>query len=385
MNEAKRKTVKQMKEIFRKNHILGILKRFESEKTPLDIFLSDYFRKNKSVGSKDRKFIAETIYRLIRWMGLIDYFIEKPITWEKRIDVLQILDIDKVQKDPNIPSHIKVSFPKKYFDLIEKDYGENKTLKFCFVSNHEAPTAIRANLLRISRDDLFLRFKEKYDVSKCKDSAQGIRFHKKINFYSIGEFREGLFEMQDEGSQLIADLLSPKNNAQVLDYCAGAGGKTLAFAHKMKGKGQIYLHDIRPKALIEAKKRLKRAGVQNIQIIFPHEKEKLKQEQMDWVLLDVPCSGSGTLRRNPDMKWKFEASMLEELIEKQRAILDEALPFLKTGGSIVYATCSIFPDENDRQIEFFLKKYPLKLIKKVFWLPEMNEKDGFFGAVLEKI
>ncbi len=120
------------------------------------------------------------------------------------------------------------------------------------------------------------------------------------------EFKQGLFEVQDEGSQLIANLMDPTPGDQVMDYCAGSGGKTLAFAPKMQHRGQIYLHDIRPWALDEARKRLKRAGIQNAQVVLPEDPKLNKlRGKMDWVLVDAPCTGSGTFRRNPDMKWKF--------------------------------------------------------------------------------
>lgn len=373
-----------MKQNFRQNHLLKILEKFEKEKLPLDVFLSFYFRANKSIGSKDRKFIAESIYKLIRWAGLVDYYCQKPLTWEKRLDTFKNLDLDKAQKEAPAP-HIKVSFPKRYFDLIKLDYGEEKALQICLDSNTEAPTTIRTNPLKISRDELFEILQKKYEVSKCKESDLGIIFHKKINFFASEEFKKGFFEVQDEGSQLIAKLILPKPNSHVLDYCAGSGGKTLSFAHLMQGKGQIYLHDIRPHALLEAKKRLKRAGIHNAQIILPDEKfGKLQKLDIDWILLDVPCSGSGTLRRNPDMKWRFNTDTLNELIEKQRNIFDEAITFLKPKGSIVYSTCSIFSAENEAQIEYFLKRYPLELKKRISWLPKKGEKDGFFGAVLEK-
>lgn len=375
-----------MKEIFRNNHLRQILMTFEKENIPLDIFLSNYFRKNKAIGSKDRKIIAQTTYFIIRWKGLIDFYTPSPITWEKRILTSQNLNLELAQTNQSLPEHVRVSFPKKYFDKIKESHGQTKALEISLSSNTEAPTTIRANSLKITRDNLFAILKEKYDVSKCKDSKDGIIFHKKINFFASEEFKKGFFEVQDEGSQLIADLLNPTPNSLVLDYCAGSGGKTLAFAHKMKNKGQIFLHDVRGSVLLEAKKRLKRAGIQNAQIVTHEEiEQKIPFESMDWILLDVPCSGSGTLRRNPDMKWKFDLQSLSELIDKQKNIFNEGIKFLKTKGHIIYSTCSIFKDENEKQIEYFLNNYPLKLIKTVSWLPEINNKDGFFGAIFKKI
>jgi len=195
-----------------------------------------------------------------------------------------------------------------------------------------------------------------------------------------------LFEVQDEGSQLIADLIEATPRDHVLDYCAGSGGKTLAFAPKMQHKGQIYLHDVRLPALMEAKKRLCRAGIQNAQILLPDDnsKKKLLKKSMDWVLVDVPCSGTGTLRRNPDMKWNFQPDTIEKLIDKQQQIFEEALPFLHPQGSIVYATCSILPQENEEQIAYFIKKFKMKIVNAPFRsTPLSNGMDGFFGAVLK--
>jgi 16S rRNA C967 or C1407 C5-methylase (RsmB/RsmF family) len=203
-------------------------------------------------------------------------------------------------------------------------------------------------------------------------------FHQKINFAELPEFQEGLFEIQDEASQLISMLVEATPKQQVLDYCAGSGGKTLAFAPLLKNSGQIYLHDIRPQILLKAKKRLCRAGIQNVQFCLPKHKKS-----MDWVLVDAPCTGSGTLRRNPDMKWKFDSSLLNRLVAEQRQIFEQALEYLKPSGKIVYATCSLFPQENQDQIQYFQEKFGLKLAKEVFQsFPEKNGMDGFFAAVL---
>jgi 16S rRNA C967 or C1407 C5-methylase (RsmB/RsmF family) len=195
-----------------------------------------------------------------------------------------------------------------------------------------------------------------------------------------------LFEVQDEASQLIADLVAAVPGDHVLDFCAGSGGKSLAIAPRMGCKGQLYLHDVRPAVLREAKKRLYRAGIQNAQIL-PHDashKRSLK-EVMDWVLVDAPCTGTGTLRRNPDMKWKFEESTLNRLIDEQRSIFREALNFVKPKGKIVYATCSVLPMENEWQAEFFEQNFGLKRLEPSFSSsPKKGGMDGFFGVVFTK-
>jgi len=371
-----------MQNSFRKHHFLIILKEFNNKNIPLDAFLRNYFKKNKSLGSKDRKEICENLYKLIRWKGLIDLLCIPPVTWEKRIEKLKNFDFKKYLSDESIPIHIRLSFPKIYFEKLKESYNQKKALDFCLTSNETAPTTIRCNPIKTTRDFLFDQLKQKYDIQKCKQSFLGIIFNKKINFFATEEFKKGLFEIQDEASQIVANLINPKPKDHVLDYCAGSGGKTLAFAYKMQKTGQIYLHDIRDFILKEAKKRLKRAGIENFQIKTLENLKKLNK-QMDWIILDVPCSGSGTLRRNPDMKWKFQLSNLQNLIHLQKKIFDDAIKFLKKNGKIVYITCSIFPEENENQINFFIKKYNLKIENNFFSFPKKKSHDGFFGCVLK--
>jgi 16S rRNA C967 or C1407 C5-methylase (RsmB/RsmF family) len=205
------------------------------------------------------------------------------------------------------------------------------------------------------------------------------------SLFALPEFKAGLFEVQDEASQIVAAQVNAFPGTHVLDYCCGAGGKALAIAPSMQGKGQMYLHDIRTQIFAEAKKRLKRAGIQNAQFILPNDKKKKFIGKMDWVLADVPCSGSGTLRRNPDMKWRFQASDIEELVQKQREIFEKALSFVKHKGHIVYATCSILPEENEQQVDFFLKHFPVRLVKEPFQsFPRKGKMDGFYAATLQK-
>lgn len=211
---------------------------------------------------------------------------------------------------------------------------------------------MRANTLRTTRLDLLKKFKEMgWWVEPTKFAPNGIRFIRppEGNLFKLVEFKKGHFEVQDEASQLLAMRVDAKPKQTILDYCAGSGGKTLAFAPFMHNSGQIYLHDIRKSVEIQAKQRLRRAGVQNAQ--FHHDKmrlRKLLKGRCDWVLLDVPCSGSGVLRRNPDLKWKFSSERLEEMRKVQELILDESRWFMKSDGSskLVYCTCSILPEEN---------------------------------------
>ncbi len=372
-----------MRHSFREHHLFSILNSFAPRGLPLDVYMSQYFRAHTAVGSKDRKWISDTVYGMTRWRGLLDYFCVDTPSWEKRYQLY--LQMHTLNTEA-LPPHIRVSFPKIYFQQLEKHYGEKIASSLCLVSNEQAPVTLRVNTLKISREELFQKWKDQYSISYCPTSDVGLVFQHKLNFFAMEEFKNGLFEIQDEGSQRVAALVGAKPGDHILDYCAGSGGKTLAFAPATQGKGQIYLHDIRRQALEEAKKRLKRAGVQNAQIFYPDDpKTSLLKKKMDWVLVDAPCSGSGTLRRNPDMKWKFELEMIPRLASEQREIFKKALEFLKDDGKIVYATCSVFPEENQDQIRYFQETFNLSLAGDLFFtFPQSKGMDGFFGAILKK-
>lgn len=375
-----------MAKSFREHHLLTLLGCFSSQNLPLDAALKKYFSAHHAIGAKDRKFISETIYAMIRWQGLIDYFCPPPVFWEKRYQLFMQNTWTKGKNDPSVPAHVRVSFPKSFFQMLSTQYGENKALEICALCNEQAPITVRINPSKTTREDLLNKWRSEFSVKSTSISKWGIVFEKRINFYELPEFKNGLFEVQDEASQLIADLIEVKEGERVLDFCAGAGGKTLAFAHKMNHKGQIYLHDIRAFALAEAKKRLRRAGIQNAQTLLSTSSEKKQlKNKMDWVLVDAPCSGSGTIRRNPDLKWKFDPSNLPGLINDQRKIFGEAIEYLSPKGRIVYATCSILHEENEQQLQYFEDKFKLKRVKAPFQsLPAKGEMDGFFGAVFER-
>ena len=375
-----------MSKYFRDFHLMRLLKGFSTQGLPLDLFIRNYIKANKSIGSHDRRFLAETIYTIFRWLGLIDYLCGKKHSWEERYEIFKTLDTTTAHKNPALPPHVAVSFPKGLYDLIKSGLGEAKTKEFCLISNTQAPTTLRINPLKTDRQSLMNLWEGTYEVRACTQSPLGIIFKKRENFFGMDEFKQGLFEMQDEGSQLVAFLVDAQPGQQVLDFCSGSGGKTLAFAQRLDSTGQIYLHDIRPHSLVEAKKRLKRAGIQNAQILqHDDKKKKTLKNTMDWVLVDAPCTGSGTLRRNPDMKWRFDPQTIVKIQEEQRVIFAEALEFVTPGGKIVYATCSILPHENTDQMTHFLHNHSIKLVGSPLEIsPTIDGMDGFFGAVFEK-
>ncbi len=370
-----------MKHPFREHHLLQILSLFEGETLPLDVFLRNYFRVHTAVGSKDRKEICETLYTIVRWHALLETGGEFPLQPEP----LQ-KHLSRLKHNPALPEHVQVSFPEPFYQTLVSSLGREKALEFCHVANTEAPTTIRVNTLLTSREALLEKWRGVYAVSPCIHSPVGIRFEQKINFFSLEEFKAGHFEVQDEASQLIADLVAIQPGERFLDYCSGSGGKSLSVATKLQHKGQLFLHDIRPSVLLEARGRLKRAHIQNAQPLPADSPNKQRiKGKMDWVLVDAPCSGTGTLRRNPDMKWKWDPEALPRLVQLQRLLVQEALSYVKPGGHLVYATCSVMPQENEEQMTHFLSHLPLELAHPPFSsFPQYGAMDGFFGVVFKK-
>jgi len=362
-------------------HLLQALGRFENQYLPLDLFLRHYFKAHHQLGAKDRRTISDAIYGMFRWKLLLDHLIGPTTTWEKRYHIYQQFQPTNYLSVNAIPLHIRLSFPKDFFDLLLHAYGEQRAIYLATVLNTAAPTTIRINPAKTTREEMLESFSKEHKVYPCKMAPYGITFEKRSALYATSAYKQGLFEVQDEASQLVCELIECSGTEQILDYCAGAGGKTLGFAHKTKGR--IYLHDIRPQALLQAKKRLQRAGVENVHFLQPLMGQL--KEKMDVVLVDVPCSGSGTLRRHPEQKWKFCLENLQKQIKEQRDIFSQALGYLKPGGKIIYATCSIFKEENENQIAYFLQKHPVTMTKAPFCShPSMGGMDGFFAATLKK-
>lgn len=371
---------------FREHHLLQLLEQYEQDSLPLDLFMRNYFHAHKALGSKDRGFIAETTYALVRWKGFLDFLANPEPSWEKRLAIFLSERFEQAKLSPKIPLYIRVSCPKFLFDKLVEAYGLEQAAELSLINNTAAPTSVRVNALKTTREALLEQWSSMYEVIPCREAPYGITFQRRINFYELPEFKQGLFEVQDEGSQLVAALVQAEPGQQVFDYCAGAGGKTLAFAPQMRNLGQIHLHDVRKHALEDCRKRLRRAGIQNAQLVFQDEsKLKKLKKRMDWVLVDAPCTGTGTLRRNPDMKWKFDEAMLKRLVSQQRVIFEKALSFMKADGRIVYATCSLLKEENEEQVEHFLQTYQLELSQPSFkCLPSLKGMDGFFASVFKR-
>jgi 16S rRNA C967 or C1407 C5-methylase (RsmB/RsmF family) len=360
---------------FRRRHTLALLEHLTGSRLPLDTALSNYFRAHKAIGSKDRLAISTAIYTLVRWQGALDSALSQPITWEKRLDAYATTDLQTIIQNDQLPMHVRCSFSKVLFEKMAAEYGKEKAFEICLVLNERAPLTLRVNTSKTTRSAL------KADLPIKLHNAPfptALFVEGRANLFQFPQFKAGLFECQDMGSQQMAALVKAKPGDHVLDMCSGSGGKTLAIAPLLEGKGQIYLHDIRPRALAQAKQRLKRAGITNAKIC-----PKLPNQKMDHILVDAPCSGTGTLRRNPDLKWKFSEEMLHTLVATQREILLNALTYLKPGGHLIYVTCSLLSEENQSQVEFLKEKTALKHIESVQLLPTSGSHDGFFGAVFK--
>lgn len=371
---------------FRQFHLLELLNSYQSDRGPIDRFVHIYFRHHRALGSKDRAYIAQEVYRAIRFGKLLDHFCTKPSDWSKRLSLLQTSDIENLQK--KCPDNLEIcqSIPAPLFSLLKANFDKATLHEQCRLINSNAPISLRVNALKGSREELLKQLPREFEAHLSLHAPCGIVLKKRESLFSLESFRSGWFELQDEGSQLIAEKIEAKPGDWVIDLCAGSGGKSLALAPRLEGKGQMFLGDIRPKALVEAKVRLKRAGVQNAQTLTSdHPTWRRLKTSADWVLTDVPCSGTGTLRRNPDMKEKIDESSIARLIALQREIVKKAIAFLKPGGRICYATCSLLKVENQSQVDYFCSHYNLELCLPIFQtLIVENGPDGFFAAVMKK-
>jgi 16S rRNA (cytosine967-C5)-methyltransferase len=263
--------------------------------------------------------------------------------------------------------------------------------------NQTAPVVLRANRLKISalalqkslaQEGVETRIWQQTPDNPLLGTEEALVLQKRQNIFRQAAFQQGLFEVQDAGSQTIAPFLEAEAGMRLVDACAGAGGKTLHLAALMQNKGKIIALDTESWKLDELQKRAKRAGATLIETRPISSSKTIKRlyDSADRLLLDVPCSGLGVLRRNPDAKWKLKPELIDKIAQTQADILDKYTPICKVGGKLVYATCSILPSENEKQVQFFLEKHKEKfvLLKSQSLSPARNGTDGFFMALLER-
>lgn len=391
---------------------------------PADAVLRRYFREHPTLGAGDRSFIAEAVFGILRHKFFLECLVTNAtprallLSYLVKFQGVNLREFKSVISETEAkwlaeikavtlqsqPLSVQAEFPTWLFEKLQNVMAESKILALGRALQQPAPLDLRVNTMLTKRDEIL--------AALCQDGIQaeatpyspvGIRLTGKpaINRHRL--FLSGQIEVQDEGSQLLGYLLAPRRGEMIVDFCAGAGGKTLLLGALMRSSGRIYAFDTSEKRLNNLKPRLKRSGLSNLhpQLITNENDSKVKRlaGKIDRVLVDAPCSGLGTLRRNPDLKWRQSPQSIQELKQKQSAILTAAAKLLKPGGRLVYATCSLLPEENLEVVESFLSnhaRFSLEDCAKIFLqqkipidtgeflqlLPHQHGTDGFFAATL---
>jgi len=396
-----------------KNLVVAVIKildgtfnqNFYADKTIEKILKSD-----KRWGSRDRGFIAETSYEIIRWKRLYSQISETKSPYKygelwKMFSVWAVLkgiQLPNWKEFENTPTRrikgkfdslVKIrKFRESIPDWLDKtgcdELGENRWTSELSALNEKANVIIRANSLKINVNDLKKELqKEDIQVEKINGFPEALKLRERKNLFKTKAFQNGYFELQDASSQLVAPFLKAEKGMKICDVCAGAGGKTLHLSAITENKGQIIAMDIFKNKLFELKRRAKRNNAFNIETRLIENNKSIKRlhGKIDRLLIDAPCSGLGVLRRNPDSKWKLSQNFLDKIKDTQQEILKRYSPMLKENGKLVYATCSILPSENELQIKKFLKteqgkKFKVEDEKKIS--PAQSGFDGFYMARL---
>jgi 16S rRNA (cytosine967-C5)-methyltransferase len=356
------------------NGIANSLAQIFNENRYTDKVLEKLFKQNKQWGSRDRKFIAESVYDIVRHFRLLSHlaqsknnywFITSVYFVLKNIELPDWPEFKHVNKEMILAEYENTktdfglynSYPKELQDICISELGKEKWEKEALAMNHQAEVVLRANTLKTNVKELQKKLQAD-GIETDEMGGDALILRKRSNVFTNENFKQGLFEIQDWGSQQIVLFCKPEPKQIVIDACAGAGGKSLALAALMQNKGRIVSMDVAQWKLDELSKRAKRAGVFNLETKLIDKPEVIQglKEKSDLVLLDVPCSGLGVLKRNPDTKWKFTKTSFEKTKELQQQILNDYSTMVKPGGSLVYSTCSILPSENEEQVKQFLKK-----------------------------
>ena len=393
---------------------------------PADGALSRYFREHPKLGSRERGAIAEGVYSLLRNKAVYANFAETGTgPAMRRLTLLGLADavgadalgglseeetawlaraaqIDRT----GLPTALRSNLPQWLFDKLVERLGEAEAMRLADGLNQLAPLDLRVNALKTSREEVIEALAKAPILAESTPYApSALRVQKKPVLQNLQLFQDGAIEVQDEGSQLLAQIVGARRGEMVVDFCAGAGGKTLALGAFMRNTGRLYAFDVSEKRLAKLKPRLARSGLSNVHPVqIAHENDaKIKRlaGKIDRVLVDAPCSGLGTLRRNPDVKWRQNPQSVIELNDKQKSILSAAARMVKPGGRLVYATCSILDEENEDIVAQFLssnehfalvpmsevlaeQKIPLEMRDYLKLFPHLHQTDGFFAAVFER-
>lgn len=377
-----------------------------------DKVIQQLLKRDKRWGARDRAFVAETTYDIVRWKRLYAEIAEVKEPFDRE-NLWRMFSVWATLRGIKLPDwkyfedtptrKIKGRFDelskiRKYKESIpdwldalgEKELGNSLWTKEIAALNEQAEVILRVNTLKTTKEKLHAElFDLDIETEFLKDYPNALKLKERANVFQTEAFKNGLFEVQDASSQLVAEFLDVQPGLRVVDACAGAGGKTLHIASLMENKGQIIALDIYGNKLNELKRRAKRNGAFNIETRAIESTKVIKKlyDKVDRVLIDAPCSGLGVLRRNPDAKWKLEPEFIENIKKTQQEILQQYSRMVKVGGKLVYATCSILPSENQEQVDKFLKSdsgkdFTFVSEKKI--LAHQSGFDGFYMALLEK-
>jgi 16S rRNA (cytosine967-C5)-methyltransferase len=390
---------------------------------PADQVLSRYFRAHRQLGQRERAFVAESTFAALRHKrsleaaageatpaallvaALLRVFGHSARSLDGLADAGLLARV-RAARSEHMPPAVRADLPDWIWERLCAQHGADEALRIAQGLLAAAPLDLRVNLARSGRDEALAQLaKDGIEAAATPLSPAGIRLAGKpaINRHPL--FEDGLIEVQDEGSQLLAWLLAPRRGEMVADYCAGAGGKTLAIAMLMRGAGRVYAMDVSAKRLAALAPRAARAGVSSIHplVLSGDNDARVKRlaGKLDRVLVDAPCSGFGTLRRNPDLKWRHGAGAIDELAAKQLRILNSAARLVRPGGRLVYATCSILREENEAVVLAFLAAHPEMQVldcgellaaqqigtitgEQLRLWPHRQGTDGFFAAAFTK-
>jgi 16S rRNA (cytosine967-C5)-methyltransferase len=391
--------------------VIDSIKLIFNEGEYADKVVQKALKRDARWGARDRKFVAETIYEMVRWKRLYNEIAgtKSHYTTENVWKNFAVFAILKGYKLPDwnqlqdVPERrikgkfdelqkirvFKESIPDWLDELGVKELGEKHWSKEIEALNMQAEVILRTNTLRTNKVSLRKKLSEEGIETVFIDGyTDALKLVERANVFKTKCFADGLFEVQDASSQLVAEYLDVKPGMRVIDTCAGAGGKTLHLSALMENKGQIIATDIYESKLKKLKIRTRRAGAHNIttKVLDSSKVIKKMKNSADRVLIDAPCSGIGVLKRNPDSKWKLQPEFVENIIKTQAEILENYSQLVKVGGKMVYATCSILPSENEQQVKAFLKINPnFSIIKDHKVSPFKTGYDGFYMALLERI
>jgi 16S rRNA (cytosine967-C5)-methyltransferase len=413
---------------------IDLLALIEADPRPADAVANHFFRTRRFIGGGDRRAVSTLVWGVLRARRHLGWWLDychapqtprlllalqglftgqtpnkiamafcagrygpPPLTPEESA-VLEQLST-RTLEHPNMPEPVKFEIPDWILPKLRSQFGPTLSDEMAAM-NETAPLDLRVNLLKATREEAIAALaREGLRAEPTKYSPWGLRLANRQSITSGKAFQDGLVEIQDEGSQLIALAVGAEPGMRVADYCAGAGGKTLAIAMGMENKGHIVACDVSEPRLEGAIKRLRRAGVHNAERHLLTAGDKWVKRQagrFDRVLVDAPCTGTGTWRRNPDARTRLTETDLIELTQKQADILDTAQKLVKPGGKLIYATCSLLNDENEAQLEAFLSRTPgfkmvplqapdaLRGAPNLRLSPKLHGTDGFFAAVLAR-